>query len=138
MEKNARIQKISAISVAFASNIINEKAVKENVNGKSKTNGEGNPKTIQEVMEFGATFDPEDFNWSKEALERLERVPKGFMRDNTQTRVMGYAGGNNIKEISLEVCEKGIAESVKLMEDAIANGAGLEDFLPKPKKEVEA
>ncbi|GJL78098.1 MAG: hypothetical protein NPINA01_10870 [Nitrospinaceae bacterium] len=136
IEKNARIQKISAISVAFASKILNEKAIKENVDGKGKTNGNGNPKTIQEVMEFGATFDPEDFKWSKEALERLERVPKGFMRDNTQTRVMGYAGANNIKEISLEVCEKGIAESVKLMEEAIANGAGLDDFLPK--KEVEA
>ena len=136
IEKNARIQKISAISVAFASKVVNEKAIKENIDGKGKTNGNGNPKTIQEVMEFGGTFEPEDFNWSKEALERLERVPKGFMRDNTQTRVMGYAGANNIKEISLEVCEKGIAESVKLMEDAIANGAGLEDFLPK--KEVEA
>ena len=108
-----------------------------NGNGKNgKANGNGNPKTIQEVMEFGATFNPEDFNWSKEALERLERVPKGFMRDNTETRVMGYAGANDIKEISLEVCEKGIAESVKLMEDAIANGAGLDDFLPK--KEVGA
>lgn len=136
IEKNARIQKISAVSIAFAGKILNEKAIKENVNGKGKTNGNGNPQTIQEVMEFGASFDPEDFNWSGEALERLERVPKGFMRENTQTRVMGYAGANNIKEISLEVCEKGIAESVKLMEDAIANGAGLDDFLPK--KEVEA
>jgi len=42
----------------------------------------------------------------------------------------------NIKEITLEVCEAGIRESVKLMEEAIANGATLEDFLPK--KEVEA
>ena len=58
------------------------------------------------------------------------------MRDNTETRVMGYAGANDIKDISIEVCEKGIAESVKLMEDAIAGGAGLDDFLPK--KEVEA
>jgi nucleotide-binding universal stress UspA family protein len=134
IEKNARIQKISAISVAFASKVVNEKAVRDTEKSNGKTNG--TPKTIQEVMEFGAKFLPEDFNWSKEALERLERVPKGFMRDNTETRVMGYAGANKIKDISLEVCERGIAESVKLMEDAIAGGAGLEDFLPK--KEVEA
>ena len=79
---------------------------------------------------------PASFNWSPEATERLERVPKGFMRDNTQNRVMAYAGNNNIKDITLEVCETGIAESVKLMEDAVKNGATLEDFLPK--KEVEA
>ena len=41
-----------------------------------------------------------------------------------------------IKDISLEVCETGIKESVKMMEDAIKNGATLEDFLPK--KEVKA
>ena len=58
------------------------------------------------------------------------------MRDNTKKRVMGYAASKNIKEITLEVCEAGIRESVKLMEEAIANGATLEDFLPK--KEVEA
>ena len=43
---------------------------------------------------------------------------------------------NDIKDISLEVCETGIKESVKMMEDAIKNGATLEDFLPK--KEVKA
>ena len=141
IEKSARVQKIATISRAFASKIVNEKAVKEDVNGNGNgkngnANGDGATKTIQEVMEYGAASDPKDFDWSKEALERLERVPKGFMRDNTQNRVMGYAKMNGIKEISLEVCEKGIAESVKLMEDAIKNGATLEDFLPK--KEVEA
>ena len=73
----------------------------------------------------------EDFIWAENAVTRLERVPQGFMRDNTRTRVMGYAVNNNIKEITLEVCEAGIRESVKLMEEAIANGASLEDFLPK-------
>ena len=53
------------------------------------------------------------------------------MRDNTQARVMAYALSNDIKEITLEVCEAGIRDSVKMMEEAIANGATLEDFLPK-------
>ncbi|MFQ5450675.1 MAG: universal stress protein [Nitrospinaceae bacterium] len=132
IEKNARIQKISTISRAFASSILNEKTVKENGNGEA--NGAKN--ALQEIQEYGASLSPDDFNWSPEALERLERVPKGFMRDNTRNRVMGYAASNDIKEITLEVCENGIAESVKMMEKAIANGAGLEDFLPK--KEVGA
>ncbi len=37
----------------------------------------------------------------------------------------------NIKEITLEVCEAGIKDSVKMMEEAIANGATLEDFVTK-------
>ena len=44
---------------------------------------------------------------------------------------MAYAHSNDIKEITLEVCEAGIKDSVKMMEEAIANGATLEDFLPK-------
>jgi len=134
IEKSARVQKISAISLAFVNKVMNEKAVKPGENGNDiQKNGK---KTIQEVQEYGASLSPDDFIWSPDALERLERVPKGFMRDNTRNRVMGYAGANGIKEINLEVCEKGIAESVKLMEEAMRNGATLEDFLPK--KEVEA
>jgi hypothetical protein len=44
---------------------------------------------------------------------------------------MAYALSKDIKEITLEVCEAGIRDSVKMMEEAIANGASLEDFLPK-------
>ena len=72
-----------------------------------------------------------DFIWTDKAIKRLELVPKGFMRDNTRSRVMSHAHDNNIKEITLEVCEAGIRDSVKMMEEAIANGATLEDFLPK-------
>mgnify|MGYP002832565769 CR=1 FL=1 len=72
-----------------------------------------------------------DFIWTDKANERLELVPGGFMRDNTRKRVMTYAQDNDIKEITLEVCEAGIRESVKMMEEAIANGATLDDFLPK-------
>ena len=72
-----------------------------------------------------------DFIWTDKANERLDLVPGGFMRDNTRKRVMTYAQDNNIKEITLEVCEAGIRESGKMMEEAIANGATLDDFLPK-------
>ena len=72
-----------------------------------------------------------DFIWTSKANDRLDLVPAGFMRENTKKRVMTYAQANGIKEITLEVCETGIRESVKMMEEAIANGATLDDFLPK-------
>ena len=46
---------------------------------------------------------------------------------------MAWCSQNDIQEISLDVCEEGIRESVKMMEDAIKNGAGIEDFLPAKK-----
>ena len=130
VEKNARVQKINKVTAAFLDKILNEKIVKDD-NGNGAT--EGIP---GDILSLGASLDAKDFNWFPEALERLERVPKGFMRDNTQNRVMAWCSQNDIKDISLDVCEEGIRESVKMMEDAIKNGAGLDDFLPQKEVKV--
>jgi len=119
VEKNARVQSIETISVAFLDQILNEKIVKKPEENRALDNYmDDEPKVT-------------DFIWTEKANNRLELVPKGFMRDNTQGRVMAYALSKDIKEITLEVCEAGIRDSVKMMEEAIANGASLEDFLPK-------
>ena len=119
VEKNARVQNIETVSVAFLDQILNEKIVKK----------PGENKALDSYMDDEPKVS--DFIWTEKANNRLELVPKGFMRDNTQSRVMAYAHSKNIKEITLEVCEAGIRDSVKMMEEAIANGATLEDFLPK-------
>jgi nucleotide-binding universal stress UspA family protein len=120
VEKNARIQNIETISESFLIQILTEKIIKKPEENKALDGymDDDEPKVT-------------DFIWTDKANERLELVPKGFMRDNTQNRVMAYAHDKNIKEITLEVCEAGIKDSVKMMEEAIANGATLEDFLPK-------
>ena len=128
VEKNARVQKVNTVSLAFLNKILNEKISKDD---------SGDSKSIPgDIREIGAALSPDDFTWSPEALERLERVPQGFMRDNTQNRVMAWCSQNDIQDISLEVCEEGIRESVKMMEEAMKSGAALEDFLPQ--KEVKA
>ena len=65
-------------------------------NGK---NGGNNTTSIDEKL----------FNWTPEALERIEKVPSGFMRDNTKSRVLGYAESINVKDITLEVIARFIA-----------------------------
>ena len=120
VEKNARIQNIETISKSFLVQILTEKIIKKPEDNKALDG-------YMEDDEPKVT----DFIWTDKANARLELVPKGFMRDNTQNRVMAYAHDKNIKEITLEVCEAGIKDSVKMMEEAIANGATLEDFLPK-------
>ncbi len=128
IEKNARVQKISPITVAFVNKILNEKAV---TNGD---NGNGDSKTEMGVN--AQDIDDSGFNWSPEAIQRLELVPQGFMRDNTKKRVLEYAQKNNITDITLTVAEEGIEESKKMMENALANGLTLDDFLPKKESNV--
>ncbi len=147
IEKNARIQKITTISVAFAKNLLNDKDAEpeKSVEGKGNGNGHeavGSPaagfKTYGELEKFegknfsiGIEIDPGQFFWADEAIARIEKVPQGFMRDNTMERVLDYAHSVKAHQISLEICEKGIEESVKVMNEMVKNGATLEDFLPQ-------
>ena len=144
IEKNARVQKVSTISVAFAKELLNDKSVESS---EPVGNGNGNsvaqapsagfkaygdlPKFEGKNFSKGVEIDPAQYFWSDEAIGRIEKVPKGFMRDNTMERVLDYAHFQNTNNISLEFCEKGIEESVKVMNELVKNGATLEDFLPQ-------
>ncbi len=150
IEKNARIQKVETISLAFAEKILNERAdgKKADSNQEVQTpkpapNGNGNGNGAQpygDTTKFegknfckGQMIDPGKFTWTADAIARIEQVPQGFMRDNTRERVLDYA--NHIEEyrIDLDLCQKGIEESIKVMTEMINSGATLEDFLPDKK-----
>ena len=144
IEKNARVQKVATISVAFAKDLLNDNGVESkeptgNGNGHKAEPTEGF-KAYGELLKFegknfskGIEIDPTQYFWSDEAIGRVKKVPKGFMRDNTMERVLDYAHSQNTNHISLEFCEKGIEESVKVMNELVKNGATLEDFLPQKK-----
>jgi nucleotide-binding universal stress UspA family protein len=66
--------------------------------------------------------------WSEEAIVRIERVPEGFMRDTSKTRVEAYARQQGCTEITLEVCEAGLAEARKAMMGAMQSGGGMPDM----------
>ena len=119
VEKNARVQKVNAVSLAFFDKVLDEKSKGLKTNG---TNGstDGNS-------------EDDGFIWSAEASERLEKIPAGFMRDSTLGRVRDYAKSINVKEITLAIAEEGIEASKKIMAEAVENGATLEDFLPSKK-----
>jgi len=77
IEKNARIQKVNAVSLSFVNKILNERAVKENVDGKGKNGsekiGNGQGLTKESLIELGSSLKAEDFNWSNEAIGSLDR-----------------------------------------------------------------
>ncbi len=146
IEKNARVQKVSTISVAFAKDLLNEKITEKE---PAKGNGNGHKAAVAPAEGFrsfgelepfegknfskGIEIDPAQYFWSGDAIGRIEKVPQGFMRDNTMERVLDYAHSQNTNNISLEFCEKGIEESVKVMNEMVKNGATLEDFIPQKK-----
>ncbi|NIQ03823.1 MAG: universal stress protein, partial [Nitrospinaceae bacterium] len=115
----------------------------DNGNGNGLKTAEGPAegfKAYGEIEKFegknfskGIEIDPTQFFWDDEAIDRIEKVPQGFMRDNTMERVLDYAHSQGVSQITLEFCEKGISESVKVMNEMVKNGATLEDFLPTKK-----
>ena len=117
VEKNARVQNITTVSVAFVNSIFNERTTAK---GSDIGNGNGN-----------GLIDESKFTWTPEATARVEKVPQGFMSDNTVKRVLEYAISVDATNITIEVCELGIEASIKVMAEAVANGATIEDFLPK-------
>lgn len=146
IEKNARVQKVETITKAFAEKILNERAdgKKEGATAEVEGNG-GNGQQSGECKPYGdtdpfegkhftkGTVDPTRFLWTDEAIARIEQVPQGFMRENTRERVLDYANSLGLTEITIDICQKGIEESVKVMTEMINSGATLDDFLPQKK-----
>lgn len=59
------------------------------------------------------------FNWTGDALKRLERVPQGFMRDMTKVRIEKYAEEIGTDKVTLEIAEKGLAGARNAMSSMI-------------------
>lgn len=56
-----------------------------------------------------------NFQWTTDAQARLERVPEGFMRNMTKSRIEQYAEKLGVNEITLEVAENGISGAKDMM-----------------------
>ncbi len=62
-------------------------------------------------------------DWSERAIERVLRVPAGFMRDRTQKRVEELAAERDRRDVDFELVEEGIAFGLEQMKAMIgANG----------------
>jgi len=60
-----------------------------------------------------------ELDWEKDAIERVLRVPPGFMRDRTQRRIEELARERNVATIDLATVEAGIEDGRKAMEEMI-------------------
>ena len=60
------------------------------------------------------------FDWTGEAVQRIFRVPAGFMRNKTQERVEELARERAVSSIDLTLVEDGIEFGKKMMAEMIA------------------
>ncbi|MEO8503098.1 MAG: universal stress protein [Acidobacteriota bacterium] len=57
--------------------------------------------------------------WNGEAVERILRVPAGFMRNRTQDRIEVLAGERGVNSVNLALVEEGVAIGRQMMEEML-------------------
>ncbi len=77
-------------------------------------------------------------DWSEKALERVLRVPSGFMRDRTQRRIEELAEERSLAKINLELVEEGIKIGLQMMEQMISSYGGAAPELDAEGNPVQA
>ncbi len=132
IEKKARMSKLPTVTFEFARVMIEDetgepvvlevrdKAAAGNgtANGHEPEAGAGDRKLI--ARDADRTPLLSTFDWSDEAVERILRVPAGFMRDRTQERIELVAREKHVARIGVRTVEEGIELGRQLMEQMIA------------------
>ena len=129
IEKTARKLGMTTITLLYAEPIIKEAADEDytpifankeaETQAAASTNGETTP------MEESSPY-----TWDPEALERMERAPKGFMRDCTKALIIKHAEKIGTTMITLEVANEGIEQAKNTMEEAMKSG-NVKDVIAK-------
>ena len=105
MEKMARVQKLATVT----------KDVALEITGAQQTFTSSEPAIAAETV----TDSEGSMTWTADALARLNRVPAGFMRDMTRTRIEDLAQEQALELVTLETAEQAIAKARELMQDTI-------------------
>ena len=97
-----------------------------NGNGAAADNGSGNGHTAlpeeKKIVARDGNKNPlvSVYAWTPEAIERVFRVPAGFMRNMTQERIEGLAKERGVATIDLAVVEGGIEIGKQMMAEMIS------------------
>jgi hypothetical protein len=131
IEKTARVRRLATITRDFVLPIVHESIVEGEAIGAAPTPGKNGSQNghqrSEEPMAVSAaslaaaeTVQLGAFTWTQEALQRLNRVPEGFMRDMTREKIEDYARQHEVPLVTLDVAEKGIEVGRQLMAEMIA------------------
>lgn len=129
IEKTARVRALSTITHDFVMPIVNESLVEAEAigatpsgHGAKTSSGRGTHSDAPqaEVAPSDPVMRLGDFDWTQSAVTRLNRVPEGFMRDITRSKIEDYAREQRLSLITLEAAEQGIEVGRQMMAEMIA------------------
>ena len=119
IEKSARSQKIATITNTFATEIIDDSmgeaaAVREDAPELRAVQAQTDARNAEVVQNFESPV-----QWTEEAIERLNLVPAGFMRNITQTRIEQRAQENNVPQVTLDFAARVIEDGRSLANEVL-------------------
>jgi nucleotide-binding universal stress UspA family protein len=127
IEKSARMRRLSTVTLEFARKIVEEETGRPlelpEVEGETKTGEapaappDGDKRLIARDAKNNPLFSA--LEWAPEAVERIMRVPAGFMRSRTQNRIEELAGGRGLGRVDLELVEEGVEIGRRMMAEMI-------------------
>ena len=79
-----------------------------------------------------------DFAWTPEAIERLERAPKGFMRNISRNMTENLARERGVTDIDLVLVEDSLSGARTTMEDVITGKVSIADLARNTGEKIEA
>ena len=128
VEKSARTGKLATITLEFARKVIEDETGVPLVLPDPPADGE--PAGEAAVEEPGLALVARDeknnplysrMQWTQEAVERIFRVPPGFMRTRLQERAERLVGERSLPRVELSLVEEGIDEGRREMEEFISD-----------------
>ena len=130
IEKKARMSKLPTVTFEFARVMIEDEtgepvtieAREATGNGAAAESPAEVPADERKLIARDDDRVPllSNHEWTAEAVERILRVPAGFMRDRTQERVELVAREKHVAQIGIRTVEEGIELGRELMEQMIA------------------
>ncbi|MEW6637404.1 MAG: universal stress protein, partial [Actinomycetota bacterium] len=79
-----------------------------------------------------------EFAWTEDAIARLERAPKGFMRNISRNMTERLARERGVREIDLALVEDSLAGARDTMEDVITGKISIADLARDTGEKIEA
>src|ERR671939_1619063 len=79
-----------------------------------------------------------EFTWTQEAIERLERAPKGFMRNISRNMTEKLARKRGVTHIDLALVEDSLASARNTMEDVITGKISIAELARDTGEKIEA
>jgi hypothetical protein len=120
VEKYARSKKIPVITCELALPMIEDTVGRDKLGaGWDTLLAKTRFTPVEQTRTLEATRTSE-FEWTPDAVARLNRVPAGFMRDMTREEVERVARASGVPTIDLAVCEEGVAHARETMNEVLA------------------